>query len=245
MPPYSTNAVCCPGTARLCGFALESRRGWIRWPSANATVACLLVVRAAYLVITHPHGWAERMGIRHSLTFPVCAVDFVQRHDLTGHAFLEYNLSGFVVWSLYPAVQVNMHLVDYVFGQQLYDEFAAIQRDPEAMQAYLRRYPVDFFLLSKSWHRAVDALIAMGEWALVHVDDLHLVLVRRSPQHAALIAREGYQRLKAQPQLSVTSDTAAQILDEAERSMRHCPQWSAAAWSYKANALHALGRQEE
>jgi len=89
------------------------------------------------------------------------------------------------------------------------------------------------------------------EWAMVYVDNKRFIWLRRTPDLAALIAREEFHLIRpwVAPQ-PVTAANASAVLDEAERALRNCPsdggyQGATFAWRYKAEALRRLGRDDE
>jgi hypothetical protein len=132
-----------------------------------------------------------------------------------------------------------------VGGPRRRAELDAAWRAPAGLLAYWERYPPDIIVLQQVVGQfVVTALLARG-WSLVHIDDRSVVSVPQPPHTATLIEQERYQYLTSWEPVTVTPDNAAQVLAEAERSIRHCPQFSAAAWAHKVNALQALGRQAE
>ena len=119
-----------------------------------------------------------------------------------------------------------------------------MDRDPAALQRYLDRYPPDIVILTHYWREIAPHLQARG-WIMVHTDDWAFIMVPQRPDTAELIQHEAYRWLKSWEKVDVTPAIAAQVLKEAERAIRHCPQDSNAAQAFKVNALQALGRTDE
>jgi hypothetical protein len=84
-------------------------------------------------------------------------------------------------------------------------------------------------------------LLTALEWVLVHVDDRAFIMVRHTPATAGLIQREGYRFIRPWENAPVTPANAPQVLEEANRALRHCPDGATFAHAYKANALYQLG----
>jgi len=77
------------------------------------------------------------------------------------------------------------------------------------------------------------------------IDDQVYVLVPERPDTAALIRDAGYRWIKPWTNAPVTPANAPQVLEEAERALRACPERASFVHAYRANALRLLGRQEE
>ncbi|MGH7770220.1 MAG: tetratricopeptide repeat protein, partial [Candidatus Binatia bacterium] len=179
---------------------------------------------------------------------PTCAVDFIERAGISGNAFVSYSDAAQLIHRMYPAVKVNMDSRNDVYGEALYREYLAALENPEAMQAYLRRYPVDFFFLTYKPRapKIFAALEASGEWAPVYYDDARFVLVRRAPESEGLLGREAFRILRPYElgAREVDAGNAAELLGETERAIRNCPG-AGLGYFMKGEALRVLGRLEE
>jgi hypothetical protein len=87
-------------------------------------------------------------------------------------------------------------------------------------------------------------LTSLG-WVLIHLDDRFFLTVPQRPDTEDLIRREGYHHIVPWDNAPVTPENAHQVLEEAERALRNCPDQATFAWAYKARALQQLHRNRE
>lgn len=239
---------------RLERSALGRSDFWKRVkPNAVAvTVACVLLLCEALHIQVYGYWYSpvekRESGIRIAGNMPLCAVDYVERRGLTGNAFTSYTTAALLIHRRYPHVKVNMDSRNEVYGPELFREYSETRRSPQAMEAYLRKYRVDFFLIRRrDFNRAVIAhLLRGGEWVQVFFDDENVVLVPRERADPKLIEEDGYQAALpgALPTDDVPPTQAEAFLREADRTLRQCPTAGLALW-YRAQALVHLNRPDE
>ena len=193
-------------------------------------------------------GSAREKGLGIASNMPTCAVRFIERSRLSGNAFVSYTFAAMLIHRMWPSVKVNMDSRNDVYGEELFGEYTNALGDPYAMSVYLRNHPVDFFLLSHGdmAPAVFRALEDMREWAIVYLDDISFVMVRRKPEHDSLIRLEEYRAIPGIVMGEGVVDTgeAAQLLAESERAIRNCPE-SVFGFYYNAKALILLKRFEE
>ncbi len=224
--------------------------------SGPATVVCgslLLLALALHGTLDRYYidfdGTPREAGFGVAANIPGAAVDFLARNGITGNAFASYSHAALLIHRLGPAVKVNMDSRNDVYGEALYAEYRAALGVSLAMEAYLKKYPVDFFCLTPgdcapgNW----SLWTAAGSgWAPVFIDDQAIILLKREPRFREVIAGEEIRWLRptSLPPLSVTADLAPAVLAEAERCIRNSPgSWY--GYFYKVKALVALARYED
>jgi hypothetical protein len=118
--------------------------------------------------------------------------------------------------------------------------------EPAALRRYLQRYDPDvaLFVNSRPSPAVFAALQALG-WTFVYLDNQYSVMVPQRPNTVALIGTSGYHHLIPWENRYPTTATAAEVLGEADRALRTCPEQATFAWAYRANALKRLGRPDE
>ncbi len=224
-----------------------------RSPASSVLIGSLLLLGLAFHVAWYGYyydfrGSKRGAGLGVADNMPVCAVDFIERNGINGHAFVTYADAALLIHRMYPDVKVNMDSRNDVYGEDLYREYLAALRTPEAMEAYLSRHRIDFFLLAyRDRTPAVfDRLEASGAWAPVYYDTRDFVLVRRTAQNEEWIDREAFLIIRPTPigETVVTRENGFEALREAERAIRNCPT-STFGYFYKSRALQALGRLED
>lgn len=220
------------------------------------TVAAPFLSFLVILLALHVHvfgyyyTWSGRRqgGIGIGRNMPVCAVDYVVRRGLTGNAFTSYTTAALLIHRRYPAVKVSMDSRNEVYGPALFEEFERSKETTTAMAAYLRKYPVDFFLVAHNdlSPQITYDLLSEGTWAQVFFDDRTYILVRRDRAAPGLIERDGYQfvfpaLLGSNP---VPASHAEAYFRESSRALAECPDAWLPRW-YRAQALLHLDRKDE
>ncbi len=106
-------------------------------------------------------------------TFPVRAVDELQKRNLTSHVFSSDDWSGYIIYRLYPRVRVFLDGRSDYYGPQLGEEFADIMSGKPGWEGHLKKYGVETLLLptssgltiaakgSHQWHPIYDDGIAI------------------------------------------------------------------------------------
>ncbi len=193
-------------------------------------------------------GSSRESGFGIASNMPVCAVDFIERKQITGNAFVSYPFAAMLIHRMHPRVKVNMDSRNDVYGEELYREYWDALRFPDKMKSYLERHPIDFFLLSYGDRspRVFQELEATGEWVPVYYDNRAFILVRNTPENSDLISREAFRVLRpgAIGSTVVSGESGHQLLEESERAIENCPM-STVGHFYKSKALQYLRRYEE
>jgi tetratricopeptide (TPR) repeat protein len=185
----------------------EMRGAWERLPrSARAVLprASRIVAAAAFLVhagglVTH-RSYARietnrefGAGIAEQAA-PVAAAAFLHENDLPGPVFSTLSAGSYLIWAD-PARPVFVDGRLEVHSAEHYARYLAILGGGEAWAAADREFRFGAILLA---HAEAPALarerLADPAWAAVWLDPEAVVLVRRSPENEALIARAGYDR---------------------------------------------------
>jgi hypothetical protein len=239
--------------------AIESSGPSGLWPPDRSSPAAvilgslLLLSLAAHVsVFTYYYdfrGSGRQKGVGIGANMPTCAVDFIARHQLTGHAFVSYAFAALLIYRMSPLVKVNMDSRnDVVYGEDLYREYRTALRSPKAMRSYLARHRIDFFLLAYRDRvpAVMNVLQETGTWTPVHYDDRAFILVRRRPETEELIQREAFRVIRppGEAPLAVDASNAAAVLEEVDRIIQNCPT-TRFARAYRAQALRLLPQTEE
>lgn len=212
----------------------------------------LLIVSAFTLTFTYYYdfrGSGREKGLGVASNMPICGVDFIEKHHITGNAFTSYPYAAPLIHRMYPEVKVNMDSRNgHVYGEQIYLDYLRTLRDPSLMREYLVRNDVDFFFLSHGDRssQVFDQLARTGEWAVVYMDNRGFVMVRRTPENADLIASEEFRivRPSSWGQTPVNASTAPAVLAESERAIGNCPS-SSFGYFYKLRAEAVMGRYDD
>jgi hypothetical protein len=213
--------------------------------------ALLLAVSAHATIFTYYfdfRGSGREKGFAIADNMPTCAVDFVARNHITGHAFVSYAYAAMLIHRMYPEVKVNMDSRNDVYGEDLYREYLSALRSPEGMRIYLERHPIDFFIMGYGDRlpATFDYLQSTGNWAPIYYDDRSFILLRRKPENQDLIRKLEYKVLRPSVigSLEINASNSQQIVEEAERCEADCPK-ALLPYYFESKALLMLGRGEQ
>jgi hypothetical protein len=150
--------------------------------------------------------WLSRPEVRFGLGLderlhPVGAARFIAEHR-PRRQLLHFQGDGNYLLRALPDYPVFLDT-----RETMYDPLGAVYRDmvnsPDLMNAVMARYGVNTVLVPESflladWQGGVTrraAFFPKRDFALVYFDDTHALLIRRIPEHAALVAAHEYEFL--------------------------------------------------
>jgi hypothetical protein len=174
------------------------------WAPAAATAGAI----AACLAITALEVWRAGfpMGVAiHPNSVPVAACDFIAAQDVRGRGFNYFEHGGYLTWRFWPD---RSRLPFLTTSPELATPELRLEyeRALSSWPDWLRmddHHRFDWALLrrqTQAGDHMVDFLDADTAFALVMVDDVSALFVRRSGAMAPLAAREGFLWLPAGPQ---------------------------------------------
>jgi hypothetical protein len=220
--------------------ALAGRRRWmagaLRLPARAWGAVVLLVAVAAVAVGLRQVPLRLGFGVDGRWA-PVGAADFLLRTRPEPELYNEIGDGGYLIWRLGP------HYPVFVDGRteplaDLVAEWSRAQANPADWSALLARYRVNIAVLRYTFEPLFRvpgqafpvtfsrAFFPTEHWALVYWDDHNLVLLRRTPPNAALIAAEEYRCLHPED------------LDNAAARMGYDPAFAACVRSELRRRLH-------
>ena len=171
-------------------------RPWAGFAGVAAVV--LLVAVPSWSVTAANFGVAEDLG-----EAPVAACDAIARDGVRGRAFNQFELGGYLLWRFWPERDRLPFLDVHVAGTSE-DRLAYLQSfgDPSVWRALDAKYRFDWVLLR---HRELpgsvllDALDADSSWALLSLDDVAALYVRRGAPaavHAFRVVPAGHEGMR-------------------------------------------------
>ncbi|MGC2047561.1 MAG: hypothetical protein WA635_02970 [Gallionella sp.] len=107
--------------------------------------------------------------------FPVGAVNFIKEQKLVGHLYNSGNLGGYLSYRITPERKIFQYNIS-VFGDPFY-----FVRHPDD----LAKWDIGYAIIDTE--SEMSALFPEHDWAAVYHDEASVLMVRRTPQNAALI----------------------------------------------------------
>jgi tetratricopeptide (TPR) repeat protein len=267
------------------GSVLYTLVPWIRAHIANPKLRAALATAAAVVfvgigvmraadVVSNYHYLVERnlstFGGGLAAWFPSRASEFIRKQNLPGEVFNTYDEGGYTLWALGPERR------DYIDGREIPFGEALINHASELAQA-----PLD----SDMWRKESDRYnintiifplvldeVSLGrlhtdcyskEWAVVYLDEVSIVLVRRKPENQDLIRRfevdcasaplprerlplktTSFQQYVNAARVLVALGRPTEALAASDKAMSIFPDNAHARW-YRGQIFFALHRDDE
>lgn len=181
----------------------KARPPLVRVPEAMAILAtvafcCVALLHIADLVSSRTFVVFNpdlKFGAGESSWFPAHAVAFIQREQLPGNIFEDYELGGYEAWSLGPKYP------DFIDGRGnnpdlISEQINLYREDPNSQlwQTEAERWNLNVLLISTSGLRGLQkmdpyAFCQSATWRPIYMDDNSLVFLRNTPQNFSLIKR--------------------------------------------------------
>ena len=234
----------------------ECARELLQGEDPDARHAALLVFAWGY---PYGPGHYRPRGLGLGPRVPAAGCDTLERLQVSGHAFTTYGEGAYVIWRLWPTVQVSMDSRNSVYGEELYRAYRSALRDDAGFFAYLQRWPMDLAVAAhlgpfrrgylEDLERDADlphrGLLDEAGLLLVDFDDATAVYVRPGADAGGAALAEAYRVIH--PVLAWSRFAEEELpaaLAEARRAVRRRPQSVVARWIL-ANALVEAGQFAE
>ena len=207
--------------------------GWSRNPWARAALACVTCIGIGLPEWTRPD-LPLRVGVRED-RYPIQAAEFVIEHEVRGRVFNPFYFGGYMLYRFWPdrgrlpfmdIHQAGTPELRFLYMRVFYRPIGWAELD--------RRYRFDWALVDRVQRgadRLLDWIDADSSFALVFLDDVAAVYVRRDGPMRDLAARLAYRTLPASPtgraavlQASLAdSALRRRVIDELEREAAGSP----------------------
>ena len=140
----------------------------------------------------------------HERLYPVGSVRFVERARPRGNVLHTFACGAYMVWHMrdYPLYVDTRETMFW----DIQEEILGAYQSAEITQAMIRKYQVNTVLMPipptryvpqvGGFEDVIASYMPAEDWALVYFDKITFVMVRRMPEHQALIAAEEYKILR-------------------------------------------------
>jgi len=233
--------------ARICEALRARFSGAASWSVRPGFVmAAVALFCAVPLLVVLPPTFTWGLGIAPG-NEPRAAVDFLEREKIGTRLYNDVRFGGYLIWRRFPGARVFIDGRNEIYPDLLREVFASLN-DSRDWQALLARLDIDSAFLRYApgleqvvrpgpdgrRGRVMERAFSINHfpsdaWALVYWDDDAMIVVRRSPENAAVVARHEYRAIHPEDwrYLYAGVVTGRQPLDpilgELERKLREDP----------------------
>jgi len=134
------------------------------------------IAYAVVLIVQLPQKQASFM---HEF-YPVKAVDYIQKEQISGRIFNSYNWGGYMIWNMYPETKVYVDGRCDMYGAARVTRFVDIYTTKPGWQKALVDDGIDFVLIEPNTYLAY-ALADSSDWLLRYQDDASVLYERITP----------------------------------------------------------------
>jgi hypothetical protein len=159
------------------GQRVRTAGAWLARAGLGIATAAALAYLAEIRLVQPPGGIVTGVVPDEDYA-PVGAVRFILANNVQGNLYNSGDVGGYLSYALYPARRIFQFNHHYVFGDTL-----RYVRRPEELRTWNIAYAV------VSMAEEVKRLFPRAAWAPVYREPTMLLVLRRTPENAALIAR--------------------------------------------------------
>jgi hypothetical protein len=180
-------------------------------PGFVAAAVLLFSAPALLPVLPPPIAWGVGLAPGNE---PRAAVDFVERERIGRRLYNDVRFGGYLIWRRFPDARVFIDGRNEIYPGLLREVFGSLN-DSRAWEGFLARLEVDAAFLR--YAPALEQVVRPGAygrrgrvsarafsanhfpkeaWALVYWDDDAMIMLRRTPENAGVIARQEYRAIQ-------------------------------------------------
>lgn len=212
--------VFCAALLRFFEVAKNLNKKYLNYVSLVTSIIVLAVSIINIKLIPRSYGFTSN-----SRVFPVAAAEFIKTQKVTPNLYHSFTFGAYAVW----------YLREYnLFGdtretpfKHLDELYLGAYHSPEVSRSIYEKYNVNAiwvavpkkteFIQGKGFRDIISEYNPVEQWALVYFDNLSVIVVKRIPEHASLIAEHEYRILKPQlpPNVYIRSEHRNETNDKA------------------------------
>lgn len=106
--------------------------------------------------------------------FPVQAVNWLETHPQNGHVFNEFDWGGYLLFRLWPRMQIFMDGHTHIYGEALTKEYAQVITLGDGWEQILNKYNVTWAIVRTD--SAVAKALAEKKWTALYQDKTATIL---------------------------------------------------------------------
>lgn len=174
-----------------------------RWLRVLTVAAIFVILTGSIYAVAANHYYltlskSERFGLAESSGAAAAAVDFLQKHKISGWMFNNFDIGGYLIWRLFPDQSVFVDGRPEAYSEDFWQTvYIPMQSDAAAWRRYAEMYGFDYVFFAHTdatpWGAEfVRHLSRDSEWAMVYLNSSVAIWLKNSEKNVSLI-----QRLKA------------------------------------------------
>jgi hypothetical protein len=108
--------------------------------------------------------------------FPVAAVNWLQTHPQSGHVFNDFDWGGYLLFHLWPNMQIFMDGHTHIYGEALTKEYAQVITLGDGWEQILNKYEVQWAIVRTN--SAIAKALENEGWSIPYQDSTAVILTK-------------------------------------------------------------------
>lgn len=142
-----------------------------RWLNPLLLTLAILAVGLRFAFVLREQPNSDRQS------FPVGAVDWIERNQPAGNLYNTYGWGGYLIWRLYPTYPVYIDGRADLYGDQFIYDYLAVYRAEPGWESALAAADVRLVLIEPQAPLAL-ALTASADWQVRYSDNMSILFTR-------------------------------------------------------------------
>jgi tetratricopeptide (TPR) repeat protein len=143
----------------------------------------------------------EKLGLGVWIHYPETTVNFLKEHDVRGRIFNTYGYGGYIIWHLWPDIQVFIDgRAVTIYDQDFFWSYGLAYRNKETWEKILERYGIEIVLIQDEREKGYSLFFYWldedEDWRLVAFDDVSNLYMRKGAKFNKLIEQYGFHYLR-------------------------------------------------
>lgn len=138
--------------------------------------------------------------IVHPQSYPVIAVEYLQKNNISGRLLLPMEWGEYAIWKLHPACKVSIDgRFRTVYPESVLQDHFVPEQDADGWKALIEKYPADILLARQT--DFFQNLIKNGEpWVYIYSDPTAIVLLKKNEKNKGFLQIfKGGQSIRPDP----------------------------------------------
>lgn len=143
----------------------------------------------------------EKLGLGVWRNYPATTVQFLKEHGVKGRIFNTYGYGGYIIWHLWPNIQVFIDgRAVTIYDQDFFWLCGLAYRNTDALGKIFDRYEVEIVLLQDDREKGYSSVFYWldenEDWRLVAFDDIANLYIKKDGKFDKLIKQYGFRYLR-------------------------------------------------
>jgi tetratricopeptide (TPR) repeat protein len=143
----------------------------------------------------------ERLGFGVWTHYPEATVKFLKEHDVKGRIFNTYGYGGYIIWHLWPHIQVFIDgRAITIYDQDFFWSYGLAFQNKETWEKVLERYGIEIVLIQDAREKGYSLFFYWldedEDWRLVAFDDVSNLYIKKGAKFNKLIEQYGFHYLR-------------------------------------------------